>query len=153
MIYIWRRWFETQAQGGSLLCFTCRFAENDPQKAWSGLNKSREVYFYGEKDFIKKYFLEIFFLSILEIARWQKSGIQKGSNGERVQKCKILRLFFYNTLFINYIFSVVALIARCSKYDFWIHDQVLALETKIQIKNKKFRSRKCWSKKMVPKKT
>ena len=52
-------------RGGSVNCFVCRSLENDPQKSWGGLNKSREVYFYGKKDFMKKYFLEIFF-SILE---------------------------------------------------------------------------------------
>ena len=46
--------WDSGSGGGSLLCFTCRFAENDPQKSWSGSNKSREVYFYGKKDFMKK---------------------------------------------------------------------------------------------------
>ena len=65
----------------------------------------------------------------------------KGSNGERVKKCKVLGLFFYDTHFKNCIFSMVALIARRSKYDFWIPDENLILETKIQI-NFFFRDRK-----------
>ena len=72
-------------RGGSLLCFTCRFAENDPQKSWSGSNKSREVYFYGKKDFMKKYFPEIFFFSISESGGRRKSNIQKAQmvNGSK----------------------------------------------------------------------
>ena len=37
-------------------------------------------------------------------------------------------LFFYDTPFKNCIFSMVALIARRSKYDFWIPDEILTLE-------------------------
>ena len=44
--------------------------------------------------------------------------------------------------FKNCIFSMVALIARRSKYDFWIPDEILTLEIKIQIKKIFFRDRK-----------
>ena len=71
----------------------------------------------------------------------------KGSNGEQVQKLKVFGLFFYDTPFKNGIFSMVALIARRSKYDFWIPDEILTLEIKIQIKKIFFRDRKFWSKK------
>ena len=66
----------------------------------------------------------------------------KGSNGERVKKWKVFGLFFYDTPFKNCIFSMVALIARRSKYDFWIPDEILTLEIKIQIKKIFFRGRK-----------
>ena len=66
----------------------------------------------------------------------------QGSNGEQVQKLKVFGLFFYDTPFKNGIFSMVALIARRSKYDFWIPDEILTLETKIQIKKIFFRDRK-----------
>ena len=63
-VIIWRRWFEPQAQGGSLLCYACCSLENDPQKSWSGLNKSREVYFYEKniswKNISYKYFFSAF---------------------------------------------------------------------------------------------
>ena len=125
-----------------MICFICRTLENDPQKSWSGLNKSREVYFYGKKDFMKKYFLEIFFFQ--HFRKWGEAKIEypKGSNGERVQKWKVFGLFFYDTPFKNCIFSMVALIARRSKYDFWIPDEILTLEIKIQIKKIFFRDRK-----------
>ena len=123
-------------------CFVCRSLENDPQKSWGGLNKSREVYFYGKKYFMKKYSPEIFFFSILESGGRRKSRIQKGSNGEQVQKWKVFWLFFYDTPFKNCIFSMHALIARRSKYDFWIPDEILTLEIKIQIKKIFFRDRK-----------
>ena len=71
----------------------------------------------------------------------------KGSNGERVQKLKVFGLFFYDNPFKNCIFSMDALIARRSKYDFWIPDEILTLEIKIQIKKIFFRDRKFWSKK------
>ena len=57
-----------------------------------------------------------------------------GSNGERVKKCKVCGLFFYDTPFKNCIFSMVTLISRRSEYDFWIPDEILILETKTQIK-------------------
>ena len=38
---------------------------------------------------------------------------------------------------------MVALIARRSKYDFWIRDKILTLETKIQIKTQMFDLKKC----------
>ena len=66
----------------------------------------------------------------------------KGSNGERVKKWKVFGLFFYDTPFKNCIFSMVALIARRSKYDFWIPDEILTLETKNQNKKIFFRDRK-----------
>ena len=59
-----------------------------------------------------------------------KIGYPKGSNGERVQKLKVFGLFFYDTPFKNCIFSMDALIARRSKYDFWIPDEILTLEKK-----------------------
>ena len=90
-----------------------------------------------------KYFPEIYFFSILEIACWQELGIQKGSNGERVQKYKVLGLFFYNTPLEICIFSMFVLIARRSKYDFWIPDKILVIEKKILIKKIFFRDRKC----------
>ena len=75
----------------------------------------------------------------------------KGSNGERVQKWKVFGLFFYDTPFKNCIFSMDALIARRSKYDFWIPDEILTLEIKIQIKKYFFEienfDRKIFSKK------
>ena len=71
----------------------------------------------------------------------------KGSNGEQDQKWKVFGLFFYDTPFKNCIFSMDALIARRSKYDFWIPDEILTLEIKIQIKKIFFRDRKFWSKK------
>ena len=52
-----------------------------------------------------------------------KIGYPKGSNGERVQKWEVFGLFFYDTPSKNCIFRMVALIARRSKYDFWIPDQ------------------------------
>ena len=56
------------------------------------------------------------------------------SNGDQIQKWKVFGLFFYDTPFKNYIFSMVALIARRSKYDFWIPGEILTLEIKIQKK-------------------
>ena len=90
---------------------------------------------------MKKYFLEIFFQ---HFRKWGEVKIEypKGSNGERVQKLKVFGLFFYDTPFKNCIFSMVALIARRSKYDFWIPDEILTLEKKIQIKKIFFRDRK-----------
>ena len=84
-----------------MICFACRFLENDPQKSCSGLNKSREEYFHGKKDFMKKYFLEIFFQ---HFRKWGEVKIEypKGSNGEQDQKWKVLGLFFYDTPFKNY---------------------------------------------------
>ena len=71
----------------------------------------------------------------------------KGPIGEQDQKYKVFGLFFYDTPFKNCIFSMDALIARRSKYDFWIPDEILTLEIKIQIKKIFFRDRKFWSKK------
>ena len=71
-----------------------------------------------------------------------KIGYPKGSNGERVQKWKVFGLFFYDTPSKNCIFRMDALIARRSKYDFWIPDEILTLEIKIQIKKIFFRDRK-----------
>ena len=119
--------------GGHCFDLPVDFAENDPQKSCSGLNKSREVYFYGKKDFMKKYFLEIYFFNILEIARRRKSNIQKAQMENRSKNARFLGCFFYDTPFKNCIFSMAALIARRSRYDFWIPDKMLTLETKIQI--------------------
>ena len=68
-----------------MICFICRTLENDPQKSWSGLNKSREVYFYGKKDFMKKYFPEIFFSAFQNSGGRRKSNIQKAQmvNGSK----------------------------------------------------------------------
>ena len=65
----------------------------------------------------------------------------KGSNGEQDQKCKVFGLFFYDTPLKKCIFSMVALIARRSKYDFWIPDEILTLEKKTD--HFFFRVRKC----------
>ena len=119
-----------------MICFICRSLENDPQKSCSGLNKSREVYFYGKKIFQH-------FRKCGEV----KIEYPKGSNGEQDQKWKVFGLLFYDTPFKNCIFSMDALIARRSKYDFWIPDKILTLEIKIQIKKIFFRDRKFWSKK------
>ena len=45
-------------------------------------------------------------------------------------KCKVLWLFSVTTSFKICIFSMFALIARRSKYDFWIPDGILTLEIK-----------------------
>ena len=66
----------------------------------------------------------------------------QGSNGEQVQKLKVFGLFFYDTPFKNCIFGMVALIARRSKYDFWIPDTILTLEKKSGSKIIFFRGRK-----------
>ena len=99
---------------------------------------------------MNKYFLEIFFQ---HFRKWGEAKIEypKGSNGEQVQKWKVFWLFFYDTPFKNCIFSMLALIARRSKYDFWIPDEILTLEIKIQIKKYFFEienfDRKIFSKK------
>ena len=99
------------------------------------------------KNISYKYFFQHF-------RKWGEVKIeyQKGSNGEQDQKYKVFGLFFYDTPFKNCIFSLLALIARRSKYDFWIPDEILTLETKIQIKKIFFRDRKFWSKKNPEKK-
>ena len=109
-IGIWRRLFETQAQGGgSLLCFASGFAENDPRRPRSGLNKSREVYFYGKKDFMKKYFLEIFFFSILESGGRWKSNIQRAQMVNRTKNGRFWGCFstipLSKTLFLAWMRS------------------------------------------------
>ena len=58
-------------------------------------------------------------------------------------------LFSITTRFKICIFSMFALIARRSKYDFWIPGGILTLEIKIQIKKIFFRDRKFWSKKKI----
>ena len=106
-----------------------------------GSSETRDPYLYGKKDFMKKYFPEIFFQ---HFRKWGEVKIEypKGSNGEQDQKWKVFGLFFYDTPFKNCIFSMDALIARRSKYDFWIPDEILTLEIKIQIKKIFFRDRK-----------
>ena len=47
---------------------------------------------------------------------------------------RFLGLFFYDTPFKNGIFGMVALIARRSKYDFWIPGEILTLEKKSRSK-------------------
>ena len=90
---------------------------------------------------MKKYFLEIFFF---HFRKWGEVKIEypKGSNGEQIQIWKVFELFFYDTPFKNCIFSMVAVIARRSKYDFLIPDEILTLETKIQNTKIFFRDRK-----------
>ena len=96
----------------------------------------REFKYYDnlkiQKRFHEKIFPINFFFSILE-SGGMRIEYPKGSNGEQVQKWKVFWLFFYDTPFKNCIFSMDALIARRSKYDFWIPDDILTLETQIQI--------------------
>ena len=79
-------------------------------------------------------------------------GVITFTIGGHVQKSKVFGLFFYNTPLKIWILNIFALIARRSKYDFWIPDEILTLETKNQIKNIFFRDRKFWSKKFPPSK-
>ena len=60
----------------------------------------------------------IFFFQHFRKCGEAKIEYPKGSNGEQVQKCKLFVLLFYDTPFNNWIFSMVALIAQRSKYDF-----------------------------------
>ena len=61
-------------------------------------------------------------------------GVITFTIGGHVQKSKVFGLFFYNTPLKICILNIFALIARRSKYDFWIPDEILTLEIKIQIK-------------------
>ena len=67
--------------------------------------------------------------------------------GACAQKSKVLSCFSITTQLKICILDMVALIARRSKYDFWIPDEILTLEIKIQIKKIFFRDRKFWSNK------
>ena len=53
--------------------------------------------------------------------------------GAQAQKSMVLSCFSITTQLKICILGMVALIARRSKYDFWIPDEILTLETKIQI--------------------
>ena len=68
--------------------------------------------------------------SILKMPIGENREDPKSSNGEHAHKSKVLELFSITTRFKICIFSIFALIARCSKYDFWIPDNILALEKK-----------------------
>ena len=98
----------------------------------------REFKYYDNLKIQKRFHEKIFPINIFfqHFRKWGEAKIEypKGSNGEQVQKWKVFWLFFYDTPFKNCIFSMHALIARRSKYDFWIPDKILTLEIKIQIK-------------------
>ena len=68
------------------------------------------------------------------------SGISKSVGhilkGLRYQNSSFLDGFSITIQLKNCIFRIVALIARRSKYDFWIPGEILTLEMKIQIKKK-----------------
>ena len=57
-----------------------------------------------------------------------------GSKWCKSPKCKVLGLFSLTTSFKICVFNTFALIARRSKYDFWIPGGILTLEIKIQKK-------------------
>ena len=67
-----------------------------------------------------------------------------GSKWCKSPKCKVLGLFSLTTSFKICVFSTFALIARRSKYDFWIPGGILTLEIKIQKKNMFSRFENFW---------
>ena len=62
-------------------------------------------------------------------------GILGVSNGGHPQNRRVLSHFSIATQTQNCIFSMLALIARRSKYDFWIPGEILGLEKKSEQKS------------------